>query len=1007
MIGQTISHYQITEKLGEGGMGVVYAAVDTHLGRRVAIKFLTASSEQQYRARFLREARAVSLLGHPNIATVHDYGETPEGQPFIVMELVAGETLSELLERSALSLKRAVEIVEAVAEALEEAHHHGIIHRDIKPSNVVVTHRGQVKVLDFGLVKQLNEDTDPGANAEARRLLGTRTRSDVVVGTPLYLSPEQATGGAIDGRSDLFALGALLYECITGRSAFSGSSVIEIGAQVIHIDPPAPSTINARIPPELDRITMKALEKKPEQRYQNAGEMIADLQAVQATLGPGDQRTTRISHSPVTAHPSALMTLADTFRRPRLSLGVFVVALLIAALAIWVMPRRWFSRAYKPSATAENWYKLGTIALRNGAYQQAGKALQEAISADPKFALAHARLAEALMEQDYADSARAELLRANQLAPDRSALAKSDALYFDAINAMGTQDFARAIEAYRQIVNQDPELPQSHLDLGWAYEKNEQTDEAIKSYVEATNRDADYATAYLRAGILYQRKLDTATANQAFDKADSLFQALGNTEGRTEVLLRRGNLSRLLNKFAEAHLQFQQAYDLAEAHNADLQKINALIALGRLAYAEGATASAEQYQKQAIEFAQQRGLETPTVRSLINLGNALVTEGRYGETEKSYNLALDIARRNNSSFLEALALSNLGGLRIQELRADEGLRLVEKALGIFQAGDYKSNISVCLLLVGRARRRKGDYDGAQKALQERLNLAEHAGNQRQIASCYGDMAMVLFEQERYPEALKRYEESYEIHKYLNDRVNLAYNLMNRGNVLWRLGRYADARDALGLAADLANRPQGKIKPVLAEVELIHSQIALSQQQFGDAKNSSQQALMEAEGSQYEGLQVQARYTLGLARSFSGERAEGERLCNEAVALAKQADDAALLSRALLSLAEVQLQIGLARESLANAIQAHERFAAAGQLESEWRALVIAAHASRALHDDASAQQHLTKASNLLAELQQKWGQQAFALYLTRPDIQAPHTELGGAISADLRTSTTH
>ena len=1005
MIGQTVSHYQIMEKLGEGGMGIVYVALDTHLGRRVAIKFLTASSEPQYRARFLREARAVSLLSHPNIATVHDYGETTEGQPFIVMELVKGETLSTLLDRSGLSLARAVQIVEAVGEALGEAHQHGIIHRDIKPSNVVVTGRGQVKVLDFGLVKQLNPDAESGFDAEARKLLGTSTRSDVVVGTPLYLSPEQATSGTVDGRSDLFALGALLYECITGQSAFFGSSVIEIGAQVIHVDPPAPSTINPHVPPELDRVTMKALAKKPEQRYQTATEMVADLQAMRDSLGPENRRTTRISHPSVTTHPSALMTLSDTFRRPRFSLGVFVVALLAIGLAFWAVPRWWFHRAYKPSATAEKWYNEGTEALRNAAYYQAGKALEQAIGADPNFALAHARFAEALLEQDYADRARTELLRANQLVPDRSALSKIDALYFDALNAIGTQDFAGAIEAYRQLVNQSPELSQAHLDLGRAYEKNEQIDEAIKSYVQATERDPRYATAYLRAGILYQRKQDTATASQAYEKADALFQATGNIEGRTEVLLRRGNLLRVLNKFAEARTQLQQAYDLAEANKSELQKINALIALGRVAYGEGATDQAEAYQKQAIELAQQNGLETPTVRSLITLGNTLGAQGRYDESEKNYNLALDIARRNKSSYLEALSLLNLGTLRIQQLRTDEGLQLAEKALAVFQPGNYRSDISTCLQAISRGRRRKGDYDGAHQALAQRLQLAEHAGNQRQIASCYADMAMVLFEQERYPEALKRYQDSYEIYKYLNDRLNLAYNLMNRGNVLWRLGDYARAETVLAQALEMASRPEGKYPAVLVEVELINAQIALSRQQFGEARSKSQKALNDSKGSQYEGVPIQARYTLGLAQTFSGSRVEGQRLCNEAVTMARQAGDAALLSRALLALAEAQLRNGATGDALASATQAEEKFAAAGQLESEWRALVLAARASLALNDEASAKKDLARASNLLTKLQQEWGQQAFDPYLTRPDIQLPHKQLGGAISADLRTST--
>src|SRR3954462_11475244 len=221
MIGQTVSHYHVLEKLGEGGMGVVYLAEDTHLGRRVAIKFLT-STDKHYRARFLREARAVSTLTHANIAAVFDYGETSEHRPYIVMELIKGRTVSDILRDGGMTIAQAVEIVTAVAVALTEAHHQGIVHRDIKPSNVVVTERGHVKVLDFGLVKHLFGEGSAGADPEAQTLLSARTRSDVIVGTPLYLSPEQASGKSIDGRSDLFSLGAMLYECITGRSAFSG-----------------------------------------------------------------------------------------------------------------------------------------------------------------------------------------------------------------------------------------------------------------------------------------------------------------------------------------------------------------------------------------------------------------------------------------------------------------------------------------------------------------------------------------------------------------------------------------------------------------------------------------------------------------------------------------------------------------------------------------------------------------------------------------------------------------
>src|SRR2546423_2924723 len=217
LIGRTLSHYRILEKLGEGGMGVVYLAEDTLLGRRVAIKMLHARRHVEaghFRARFLREARAVSALSHPHIATIYDYGETEDGEPYIVMELIKGSTLGELMLTEKLTVGRSIEIIKQVGEALAEAHHHGIIHRDIKPTNVAINERGNVKVLDFGLAKQVALSPDADTAPEQQTLMVSHTREGVIVGTPLYLSPEQALGNQIDARSDLFSLGGLLYECI-------------------------------------------------------------------------------------------------------------------------------------------------------------------------------------------------------------------------------------------------------------------------------------------------------------------------------------------------------------------------------------------------------------------------------------------------------------------------------------------------------------------------------------------------------------------------------------------------------------------------------------------------------------------------------------------------------------------------------------------------------------------------------------------------------------------------
>src|SRR5581483_8066018 len=418
MIGRTVSHYRIIEKLGEGGMGLVYLAEDILLGRRVAIKTLHSRTGQdkQFRARFLREARAVSALSHPHIATIYDYGETDEGEPYIVMELIKGETLADLMLAERLTVGRSIDIIKQVAEALAEAHHHGIIHRDIKPTNVAINERGQVKVLDFGLAKQIAPGDDEASDPEQQTLLVTHTREGVIVGTPLYLSPEQAMGNEVDARSDLFSLGGLLYECIAGKPPFFGKSTADICAKVLRADPPSPSTLNRSVPKELDRITLKCLQKKPDARYRSADEIVAALGAVQSTLESDATKTvTRLIPATVAQRSGTLATISDIFRRPRLPVGyVALTAVAVIALiaGVWYLTR---GRVHKPNAEAQRLFETGTNAIRAGSFFQASKALELATRADDQFALAHARLAEAYMELDYFDKAKDEILRASEL----------------------------------------------------------------------------------------------------------------------------------------------------------------------------------------------------------------------------------------------------------------------------------------------------------------------------------------------------------------------------------------------------------------------------------------------------------------------------------------------------------------------------------------------------------------------------------------------------------------
>lgn len=1009
MIGEIVSHYRILEKLGEGAMGVVYAAEDTHLGRQVAIKFLSSatSDTHHFKARFLREARAVSQLTHPNIAMIYDYGETAEGYPFIVMEKVKGRPLSELLEENDLTLARAVEIIEDVADALGEAHELGIVHRDIKPSNVFITERGQVKVLDFGLAKQLNEEHGQAADPDARTLLATHTRSDIVVGTPLYLSPEQARGAAVDGRSDLFALGALLYECIAGKPAFSGASVIEIGAQILHVDPPPPSTINPRVPKELDRIALKALAKRPEARYQTAAAIIEDLRRVSARVAGDTQRIERIKDDPhrtgapsgerPAGRSSALMIIKDNFVRPRVSLGFIIVAALGLGAVLWLALAPSRAGQQPSSAAAKLWYERGLEALRSGAYSQAKKSLMKAAELDDKYAMTHARLAEAWLEMGYADEAKDEMLRVSTLVSDRSALEQKDELAIEAINALVSNDFTRAIKAYDELARLTPNDANAYVNLGRAYEKNGETGKATENYVQATNLDAQNALAYLRVGVLYARGQSVAGALAAFQKAEAIYKPLGNLEGQASVSYERGYLLIDAGRLDEARIELQQALEKATASENDFQRISAQLQLSRLAYTEGDTQKAQEIANEAINFAQQGGLDSLIAFGLKNLGYTFFLSGKYAEAEKTYQRALDFARRTKSRRREAEIMQNLGTLYIQQLRTNEGLDYAQQALDFFKKEDLRSNIHTCLTLLGRGNRRRADYKTALRYAEQALDLARQSNYQSQIAFSYGEIATVHAEQENYPEALRHYKQSYEIHRSLSDDRNMAYNLMNLGNVYWRLGRYDDARASLQQASELAHKLGDSGKWVLAEVPLHYAEIALSNRDFPEAIAKSREALGLAENQSAE-ISVQAKSALSLALALSGDPNGGKKICEEAVETAMRAGDEALLSRAKLALAEVLLENKDAQGALSNAMEAQARFKSGGQLESEWRAWVIAVRASRLKRDERAASEQTTRASEPLAQLRQKWGEEDFTSYSERPDIKFSHKQLGAAVN---------
>jgi non-specific serine/threonine protein kinase len=494
LIGKTVSHYRIERQLGAGGMGVVYEAEDSKLGRRVAVKFLSDALQQDLPMleRFQREARAASSLNHPGICTVHSI-EQHEGQQFIVMELLEGEPLSVRLGRQAMETGALLDIAIQIADALESAHSKGIVHRDLKPVNLFVNPRGQVKILDFGLAK-IDRGQTAGAetitDSAAMRPGGDLTAAGTVMGTVHYMSPEQARGQLTDARTDLFSLGTVLYQAATGTMPFQGDTQAVVFDAILNRDPRPAGEVNANLPQDLARILEKALEKDRNLRYQTATEMKTDLLRLKRDLDSGRRKAAEISDSKSGVEKASERSIAvlyfenlsgvkeDEYFRDGITEDIITELSKIQGMHVYSRPTVLAWRD-KPVTPAQIGQQLKAAYVLTGSVRRSGNRLRisaQLVDTRTDFPLWSERYDREMKDvfevQDEIARKIAEALRIKLTPQDREALAAKPTENLQAYDhylrgrgyarRLTRQDLEFALQMFNDAVALDPEFALAH-----------------------------------------------------------------------------------------------------------------------------------------------------------------------------------------------------------------------------------------------------------------------------------------------------------------------------------------------------------------------------------------------------------------------------------------------------------------------------------------------------------------------------------------------------------------
>ena len=1006
--GTELGHYRIVRLLGSGGMGDVYLARDLKLERDVAIKLLPADGGDHgaTRKRVLNEAQAAAGLDHPSICAVHEVGETADGRAFIVMQYVEGETLAVVLRRGPLPVREALALAARIAEALAAAHRRGIVHRDLKPQNVMVTPLGRPKLLDFGLAKLVHA----APSAQDADVQAAQTLVGVVKGTPAYMSPEQVQQRPIDGRSDLFALGALLFECLAGRRAFSGASTSEIFHQILHVHPPPLSQVRDGLHERHDELCRRLLAKDPDDRFQSADEVIGAIRLLvsdssrdtQAPLdahtpGGGAQPalTEAVTVGPGTPVPGVFSRDQPGTRpgiRPwiharRLFLPVLAALVLsAAALAGWW---GWSATRTLPTAPADaaRWYQRGVEAIREGAYHSGQRALEEAIRRFPNYPMAYARLAETLAELDDERGAQSQLLRLSSILPDESRLPEDDRLRLQGTRALVLRDLDASLAAFERLVERHAGDASAWLDLGRVQEAAGRRTDARASYAKATAIDPQYAAAHLRLGYVEGQESNRNGAMRAFGESERLYRAAANTEGETEVLLRRGGLYYVLGDLPQARVDLERATGLASTLKVTHQAVRAQLRLSGVTAAEGRFAESERMAAAAVQQALDAGLDTIAADGLTDLTATLMEAGRIPEAVAQGERALQLAERRGARRTAARARVQLASVRLLEDKPKDALALVEGAVAFLRDHRERRFELYGLLIMSRAYQMLDDLERARAASADVVATAEAMHDNDQLAIALSNLASVASSLGQLPQALAHRERAEAIRRSQNDASALPYDLANRADLLITLGRFDDADRVLdeleagiaaGIEAYVGRGRRAKYLRAMADVVSLRCEDAL------------QRLAGLAPSSQPDSVSAMAPVLLDFAHARLRIPARGS---GQPAAAANSSGTPPFAGERHYWRAAAALERGRAAAALAEAERGLVLLGKLPNDELRWRLAALGAVSARSLGQADTGRAMRASAQEALARLRSDWPA-GVDLYLQRPDLAELTSRLG-------------